>query len=175
MKKNTNRPEIRRAKPSDVTSIASALKRAFAEYEPLYTSEGYAATTPDADGVRKRMQEGPVWVALYKGKIVGTASAVSKPSGLYVRGMAALPSARGLGIGRLLLIELEKFAVTHGYKRLFLSTTPFLARAIRLYESFGFQLSSDGPQELFGTPLFTMEKMLQEALSTQERYPPVAS
>jgi putative acetyltransferase len=175
MKETTSHPQIRRATPLDVTSIASVLKQAFAEYEPLYTRAGYAATTPDADGVRTRMEEGPVWVALYNEEILATASAVSKPAGVYVRGMAALPASRGLGVGRLLLVEIERFAATHGYKRLFLSTTPFLARAIRLYESFGFQRSSDGPQELFGTPLFTMEKLLQEALFTQERYPHVAS
>ena len=28
----------------------------------------------------------------------------------------------------------------------------------RLYERFGFQRTSDEPHELFGTPLFTMEK-----------------
>jgi GNAT superfamily N-acetyltransferase len=161
MKETTSYPQIRRAAPFDVTSIASVLKQAFAKYEPLYTNEGYAATTPDADGVRTRMEEGPVWVALYNGEIVATASAVSKPAGLYVRGMAALPASRGLGVGRLLLVEIERFAATHGYKRLFLSTTPFLTRAIRLYESCGFQRASDGPQDLFGTPLFTMQKMLQ--------------
>jgi len=35
-----------------------------------------------------------------------------------------------------------------------------LSRAIRVYESFGFRRTEDGPQDLFGTPLFTMEKAL---------------
>ena len=43
---------------------------------------------------------------------------------------------------------------------MFLSTTPFLESAIRLYEKFGFQRTSDGPLDLFGTPLFTMQKSL---------------
>ena len=37
-------------------------------------------------------------------------------------------------------------------------TTPFLSSAIRLYEGFGFRRTNDGPQELLGTPLFTMKK-----------------
>lgn len=41
-----------------------------------------------------------------------------------------------------------------------LSTTPFLARAIRLYEQSGFQPTTEGPSDLFGTPLFTMVKTL---------------
>ncbi|MBC7909661.1 MAG: GNAT family N-acetyltransferase, partial [Pyrinomonadaceae bacterium] len=79
---------------------------------------------------------------------------------LYIRGMAALPLARGQGIGELLLKHVESFAREHGHERLTLSTTPFLDRAIRLYERAGFLRSDDGPHDLFGTPLFTMAKVL---------------
>ncbi len=45
-------------------------------------------------------------------------------------------------------------------ERLFLSTTPFLTHAIRLYEHAGFQRNAEGSPDLFGTPLFTMVKPL---------------
>ncbi len=93
--------------------------------------------------------------------IVGTVSVVPKGQSLYIRGMAVIPSARGQKLGELLLSHVESFALASGFKRLFLSTTPFLSGAIRLYERFGFQRIADGPQELFGTPLFTMEKILE--------------
>lgn len=73
-----------------------------------------------------------------------------------------MPAARGLGIGRLLLHEAESFAIECGARRLFLSTTPFLSRAIQLYSGFGFRPAVDGPADLFGTPLFTMEKLLEQ-------------
>jgi hypothetical protein len=38
--------------------------------------------------------------------------------------------------------------------------TPFLAGAIRLYERFGFKRTPGGPNDLFGTPLFSMAKAL---------------
>jgi hypothetical protein len=41
-----------------------------------------------------------------------------------------------------------------------LSTTPFLNSAIRLYENFGFRRNEAEPHDLFGTPMFTMEKIL---------------
>jgi GNAT superfamily N-acetyltransferase len=110
-----------------------------------------------------RIDEGPVWVALRDGAIVGTVSALPKGEALYVRSMAVLPTARGHGIGELLLERVESFALEHGYKRLFLSTTPFLDRAIRLYEHWGFRRSDEGPHDLFGTPLFTMVKTLEPA------------
>ena len=74
--------------------------------------------------------------------------------------MAVLPTARGQRIGELLLVHVEQFAVSKGFRRLFLSTTPFLDRALRLYEKFGFRRTDEGPNDLFGTPLFTMEKAI---------------
>lgn len=151
---------IRRAAARDAPRIASLLRDAFAEYEQLYTKAGYKATTPDRDEILARMREGPLWVAVTKARIVGTAAAVHRSNGVYIRSMAVLPEARGLGVGRRLLEKAESFAIGNGCHRLFLSTTPFLDRAIRLYESFGFHATDAPPHDLFGTPLFTMEKLL---------------
>ena len=151
---------IRMAVPEDAPSIASVLHESFIRYKPLYTPEGFAATTPVSAEVRKRLEEGPVWVALDGDAVVGTVSVVPKGESLYVRGMAIVPAARGRGIGESLLRQAEVFASERGFERLFLSTTPFLERAIRLYEHYGFKRSSEGPDNLFGTPLFTMEKTL---------------
>jgi ribosomal protein S18 acetylase RimI-like enzyme len=107
------------------------------------------------------MEEGPIWVALQNGEVVGTVSAVAKAEAFYIRGMAVDPAARGAGIGRALLEHVEEFAVRHRFKRLFLSTTPFLLSAISLYERHGFLRNDDGPHDLLGTPLFTMVKELK--------------
>src|SRR5262249_48215731 len=151
----------RMAEPDDAMAIASVLHESFVEYKSLYTREGFAATTPTRDQIHARMKEGPVWVALQGDKIIGTVSAIHKAEALYIRGMAILPGARGLRIGALLLRQIERFASEQGCKRLSLSTTPFLSRAIRLYEQYGFKRSTDGPHDLFGTPLLTMEKALE--------------
>lgn len=153
---------IRRGRAQDATEVASVLQLAFAEYESLYTKEGYAATTANPSTILTRMREGPLWIAVHDKRVIGTASAVLKETGVYVRGMAVVSSARGRGAGRLLLEEVETFALRNGAGRLFLSTTPFLKQAIRLYETFGFHSTHEGPHELFGTPLFTMEKMVTQ-------------
>lgn len=153
--------QIRAAVPDDAPLISAVLYESFVEYKPSYTPEGFAATTPTTDQIKSRMNEGPVWVVLRDQAIVGTASAVLQGESLYVRGMAVLPNARGQKIGELLLAHLESFASARGFRRLFLSTTPFLSSAIRLYERFGFQRNGEGPHDLFGTPLFTMEKSLE--------------
>lgn len=170
MQERTPQVQVRTATLQDAHVISSVLQRAFAEYEGMYTKEGYAATAPAANKICLRLKQGPVWVALYGDRVVGTASAVAKPTGLYVRGMAVLPVARGLRIGHALLDEVQRFAATKSHKRLFLSTTPFLDRAIRLYKAFGFQRTSEGPHDLFGTPLFTMEKVLRAGRSAQDSH-----
>jgi N-acetylglutamate synthase-like GNAT family acetyltransferase len=151
---------IRRAVPSDAAAIAALLLEAFVEFEPLYTPGGYRATTPDRDEIEKRFVDGPVWVAERDERIAGTVAAVLRPDGVYVRSMAVSPAARGSGIGRLLLTHVEDFARASQRSRLFLSTTPFLSAAILLYERHGFVRTPAPPHELFGTPLFTMEKCL---------------
>jgi GNAT superfamily N-acetyltransferase len=161
MEQGSSSVRIRVAGPEDAASVASVLRESFAEYKPLYTREGFAATTPAAAHVRNRIEEGPVWVVLDNDAVVGTVSVVPKGESLYVRGMAIVPAARGRRIGELLLRQVEDFASERGFKRLLLSTTPFLGRAIQLYEHYGFRRSSEGPDSLFGTPLFTMEKILE--------------
>lgn len=152
--------EIRAAVNGDAEAIAAVLFEAFREYRALYTEGGFAATALQAHQVRRRMEEGPVWVAELGGTVVGTAAAVAKGIDLYIRGMAVLPSARGHHVGERLLEKIEALARQKRSHRLVLSTTPFLDRAIHLYEKFGFRRTEEGANDLFGTPLFTMERVV---------------
>ena len=152
--------DIRVAGPEDALLIVGVLHDSFVEFEGLYTDGGFAATAIGGEELLARMSEGPVWVALQNGTIVGTVAAVVKGKAVYIRGMAVVPSARELGAGGKLLRQAEDWARIAGYTRLALSTTPFLSSAIELYERFGFRRSEDGVHDLFGTPLFSMEKVL---------------
>lgn len=78
MEKESGAISIRRATRADADSLASILSESFAEYEPLYTPEGYAATTPAVEQLRARWQEGPVWVVVRGLAVVGTVSAVPR-------------------------------------------------------------------------------------------------
>jgi putative acetyltransferase len=149
---------VRRAVEADASAIASVLLEAFAEFRPLYTPEGFAATALGENQVLDRLREGPAWVAESDGRILGTVSAVLRGTQCYLRGMAVVPAARRQAIGPLLLRAVEEFAASAGANELALSTTPFLHRAIHLYERAGFRRTAAGPADLFGTPLFTMTK-----------------
>lgn len=152
--------EIRRAGPEDAPVIATVLHESFVEFRTLYTDGGFSATALGNDQILARMLEGPVWVAQREGAMLGTVAAVVKGDSIYIRGMAVLPNARGSGAGTRLLLRVELWTRSQGCTRLFLSTTPFLDSAIRLYERFGFHRTDEGMHDLFGTPLFTMEKIL---------------
>src|SRR5262245_426572 len=155
---------IRLAIFSDAPSIASVLHHSFVEYRSSYTPQGFSATVLTIDEIeaRLRLNEGPVWVALCGKAIIGTVSAVPIGESVYIRSMSVLPAARGLGVGVMLLKQIEMYALANGHNGLVLSTTPFLHRAIRLYEHFGFHRCDKCDYDLFGTPLFTMIKTLVE-------------
>jgi len=140
-------------------------------FKPVYTPGAFAATTPSAEAIAARFGEGPLWVAELNGAIVGTASAVAAGAGLYVRSVAVTPAARGQGVGQALMAAVEAYAVAQGCERMFLSTTPVLTGAIRLYERLGFARSDEGPGDLHGTPLFTMVKKLPAGYSGAPEHP----
>jgi GNAT superfamily N-acetyltransferase len=152
---------IRQAAPADAGAIAALLRRAFVEFEPLYTPDAFAATVVPVAGVLARMDEGPLWVAERDSELLGTTGAVSVTDSILVRGMAVDPTARGLGIARRLLQRTEDYARHSGNSQLSLYTTPFLAEAIRLYQKSGFQFTGETARP-HGTELLRMTKFLRE-------------
>lgn len=158
--KTTSNIRIRLALDTDAEAIASLLFDSFVEYKSVYNPESFAATAIPAGQIASRISEGPVWIAVTDARIVGTVSVIPEGDSLYLRGMAVLPVVRGQRTGERLLTTVEQFAMMGDFRRMLLSTTPFLDRAIRLYERFGFRRTNEGPHELFGTPLFSMEKVV---------------
>ena len=153
-------PQIRRATSSDAQEISALLRRAFQEFEQLYTPEAFVATVQPESGVLNRLEEGPMWVAESEQRIVGTVAAVLMADCVMVRGMAVDPQSRGLRVGKALLNPPEVFARENGLKRMALYTTAFLLHAVRLYQSSGFQFTGDEASP-HGTVLLRMEKILK--------------
>jgi ribosomal protein S18 acetylase RimI-like enzyme len=151
---------VRRAVEADAETISALLRESFAQFEPLYTPAAFAATVLPASGVLARLREGPIWVAERESLIVGTVGAILAGELATIRGMAAHPSSQGLGIGRRLLNEVQRFAAGQRVLVLDLYTTAFLHRAIRLYEAAGFGFTGEivNPN---GTELLRMTKMLR--------------
>jgi len=109
-------PIIRLALPADAPAIAQVLAEAFAVFQPLYTPGAFAATTPSAEVIAERFGDGPLWVAEAQGAVVGTASAVVRGDGMYVRSVAVLPAARGQRLGQALTPHLRWVQVWRRWK-----------------------------------------------------------
>jgi N-acetylglutamate synthase-like GNAT family acetyltransferase len=158
---------VREASQADIRAISELLGHAFAEFEALYTPQAYVATVLPIDGVRNRLNEGPVWVAERESAVIGTVGAISASNALMVRGMAVHPVARGLGVAKRLLHEVEEFARQNGYKQLSLFTTPFLSQAIPMYQAAGFCFTGETVNP-HGTNLLHMVKCLDIESSDHE-------
>jgi GNAT superfamily N-acetyltransferase len=158
---------VRGAFQADIMAISELLGHAFVEFEALYTPEAYVATVLPAEGVRNRLNEGPVWVAERESAVIGTVGAISVSNALMVRGMAVHPEARGFGVAKRLLRVVEDFARRNGYKQLSLFTTPFLSQAIPMYQAAGFCFTGETANP-HGTKLLHMVKALDIGSSDHE-------
>jgi GNAT superfamily N-acetyltransferase len=150
---------VRKAGAADATAVSELLKCAFMEFETLYTPEAFVATVLPDSGILARLQEGPLWVAEKPPSLIGTVGAIRASDSVLVRGMAVHPSARGLGVGKFLLDQVERFAREEGVRLMTLYTTPFLDRAIHLYQAAGFTYTGEKASP-HGTELLCMTKVL---------------
>jgi GNAT superfamily N-acetyltransferase len=86
--------------------------------------------------------EGGAWLVAYDvdGAPVGCGGLRRLAPGIgEIKRMFVVRGARGAGIGRRLLRELERRAAAHGHRRVGLLTTPVLSEAIALYDAEGYR------------------------------------
>jgi len=94
------------------------------------------------------------WIAELDGAPVGSVFLVKESEEMgRLRLLFVEPSARGHGIGRLLVDACIDQAGRVGYRKLTLWTNDVLASARRIYEAAGFQLVKEWPDRKFGNDL----------------------
>ena len=150
---------LRRGTIADSETVASLIHEAFSPLESEYTPGAFEYTTPKADQIGSRFDEGPIWIAEIDTEAVGTVSGMPDGDRFYIRSMAIKPSLQRGGIGQRLLDALETYAREQGFERLYLYTTFVLPGAKRLYEKNGFRvLRETQPEEWHDMGGLEMEK-----------------
>jgi DNA-binding MarR family transcriptional regulator/GNAT superfamily N-acetyltransferase len=100
------------------------------------------------------------WIAEVDGRHVGHVFLVKHPSQAQTAKLRLLfvePSARGTGLGHVLVNECVRFARTAGYRKMVLWTQSTLTAAHRIYQGAGFVLVKEEPHHSFGHDLVGQE------------------
>ncbi|MCE3552104.1 helix-turn-helix domain-containing GNAT family N-acetyltransferase [Pseudonocardia sp. RS11V-5] len=122
------RPEAQKCLRAYVAELAERFEEGF---DPSIGPAGGAAEfTPPA---------GELLVAMLDGEPVGCVGVRFRPEVAEIKRMWVAPAARGLGLARRLLAEIEERARVHGLRATRLDTNGALVEAIALYGSAGYR------------------------------------
>lgn len=138
---------IRDWQTGDRTAAANVIKTVLEEYGLGWESSSAnccGGADQDAVEVEKYYLEtgGEFWVVEHDGKIVGTGGYHPIERGqnaVEIRKMYLLPTARGQGLGRHLLAQLEQAAAENGFEQTWVETATVLKEAVKLYERNGYE------------------------------------
>ncbi|MHB2092744.1 MULTISPECIES: GNAT family N-acetyltransferase [Pantoea] len=136
--------QVRPIVAADNPRIAQVIRDVSAEFG-LTADKGYTVSDPQLDRLFELYSaaDSAYWIVEHEGQVVGGGGvaplACSAPDICELQKMYFLPSVRGLGLARELALRAMDFARQRGFRRCYLETTGSLTRAIKLYQSLGFE------------------------------------
>lgn len=135
---------IRDWQPSDRTIAFNLIGSVLAEYGLTQEPNGADRDVLEVESFYQK-KNGEFWVIERQNKLVGTGAYYPISRGqnaVEIRKMYLLPEARGVGLGKFLLTELESAIVQKGFEQIWIETASVLKEAVQLYERNGYQPST---------------------------------
>ncbi len=132
---------IRSWTPSDREAAAAIIRDALAEYGLSWEPTGADRDVLEVEESYNAVG-GEFWVIEQQGQLVGTSAYYPVERGekaVEIRKMYLSPAARGKGVGKYLLQELENAIANRGFHEIWIETASVLKEAVKLYESSGYQ------------------------------------
>lgn len=132
---------IRHLKPEDDAELANIVKSTLKEFGANKPGTVYYDETTDHLSQVFQHPGSTYFIAEYNNEIIGGGGIFPSP-GLpndtcELVKMYLLKSARGLGLGKLLIEKCIAFAKETGYNKIYIETMPELKQALKVYEKFG--------------------------------------
>lgn len=140
--------KIRPIEPNDNAAIAKLIRDTLAEFGANHPGTVYFDPTTDHLSDVFNVPRAMYNVALLDHRIVG-GGGIFPSDGLPVDTcelvkMYLLPEVRGIGLGKQLISRCLRSAKEMGFKSVYLESMPELEKALKVYETFGFEYL-DGP------------------------------
>ena len=138
-----NQINIRNVQQTDNPILAKIIRSIFIEHNA--PTEGTVFVDPTTDALFElfQTQKAQLWTAELNGEIVGCCGIF--PTTNLPKGCVELvkfylkKSARGIGIGRLLMEKSIAVAKEYGFTEMYIESLPHYAKAVDMYEQYGFK------------------------------------
>ncbi len=135
---------IRKVKQEDNTALAAMIRAVFDEHAAPHECTVYSdPATDDLYGLSQQ-KKAVLWVAELNGEVLGCCG-IFHTAGLE-DGVAELAKfylsekIRGKGTGKQLMLQCFQSAKEMGYKKLYIESLPQFAKAVSMYEKYGFKM-----------------------------------
>ncbi len=132
---------IREWKPCDRNFAAGVIRSVLSEYGLGWEPDGADRDVLEVEEFYLS-KGGEFWVIEYQGEVVGTGAYYPIERGenaVEIRKMYLLPKARGFGLGKYLLQQLEAAISCRGFQQIWIETASVLSEAVNLYENNGYE------------------------------------
>jgi len=139
---------VRPASSDELDDVARLTVDAYSQYRAGLGDELWDGYEQELASVTDHAQRGTALVAESDGELLGSVWVLPStrgPDRMYFRYLAVSPSARGRGIGRLLIEACIEHARSAGATRLAWRTGSFMEPAIALYSRMGHEPVADEP------------------------------